>query len=381
MSASNRDTSLASAKRLVIKLGSSLLAPEGSQVRQERLKALASQVAHLKKEGRQVVLVSSGAIASGMRIKKFARRPAAVEEKQALAAIGQPELMHAYSRAFAEHGITVAQVLLTKDDILTRGRYLNARRALQALLDLDAVPIVNENDTVAVDEIRMGDNDLLSAHVANLTEADALIILTDVDGLYTANPAKNSSAVRLDSVDRITPEIRRMAGLMPGSSVGSGGMETKLAAAALVTAAGHAVLVARGTDERVIERAVAGEAVGTLFLPAGRRMPSRQRWLAVGAQARGSITVDAGARDAVVKKGRSLLPRGITAVSGTFERGEAVILRDPGGAEFGRGLASYSSAELERVKGLPSASIAAALGYTRGDTAVHRNNMAIKEET
>ncbi len=272
-----RERLLGGAKRLVVKLGSSLLAPEGIEVHREWLNTLAGQVAELKRSGKEIVLVSSGAIASGMRLLKLKRRPEAVEEKQALAAVGQPELMRAYAEVFGHHGLQVAQVLLTQDDILARRRFLNARNALLVLLRRGVIPIINENDVVAVDEIRMGDNDLLSAHVALLTNADALVILTDSDGLYNGHPGKDPAATRIETVETITPEIRRMAGYAPGSAVGSGGMRTKVKAAEAVTSAGHAVLIARGTDERVLIRAVNGESLGTLFLPAGRRMPARKQ--------------------------------------------------------------------------------------------------------
>jgi len=368
---------LGGAKRLVVKLGSSLLAPEGSGLRTERLDALAAQVAELHAQGREVVLVSSGAIASGMRLLKLDRRPEAVEEKQALAAVGQPDLMRAYAEAFGHHGLFTGQVLLTTDDILARKRFLNARKGLLALLARGVVPIVNENDMVAVDEIRLGDNDLLSAHVAVLVQADALILLTDVDGLHTGRPGSDAGARRLDIVEAVTPEVKRMAGRASGSGVGSGGMQTKVQAAEQVTRAGHAVLIARGTEERILLRAVGGEAVGTLFLPAGTRMPSRKRWLAFGVKTHGAIVVDAGARAALVTGGKSLLPKGIQRVVGAFGRDEAVSLEGPDGVEFARGLAAYSAEEVGRIKGLPAKEIAKALGYTRGDEVVHRDRMVL----
>jgi glutamate 5-kinase len=230
---------------------------------------------------------------------------------------------------------------------------------------------------VAVDEIRMGDNDLLSAYVAHLTEADALIILTDVDGLHDGRPGRGSAASRLDMVEAVTPEIRRLAGRRPGSAVGSGGMLTKIRAAEMVTKAGHAVLIARGTDERVLVRAVKGEPLGTLFMPSGRRMPSRKRWLAFGVKTLGAIVVDAGARTALLERGKSLLPRGVVGVSGTFEKGDPVAIEDASGREFGRGLAEYSSGELERIKGLSGGDIGKTLGFTRGDEVVHRDHMVL----
>ena len=373
---------LGGARRLVVKLGSSLLAPEGRGVRTERLASLAAQVAELHAQDREVVLVSSGAIASGMRLLKLARRPEAVEEKQALAAIGQPDLMRAYAESFAPHRLFTAQVLLTSDDLLARKRFLNARKGLLALLARGVVPIVNENDMVAVDEIRLGDNDLLSAQVAVLVHADVLVLLTDVDGLHTGRPGADAGARRVDTVVAVTAEIRRMAGQTPGSGVGSGGMQTKVRAADQVTRAGHAVLIARGTDDRLLLRAVAGEPVGTLFLPAGTKMPSRKRWLAFGVKPRGAIVVDAGARVALVTGGKSLLPKGIQRVTGGFGRDEAVSLQGPDGAEFARGLSAYAADEVARIKGRPASEIAKVLGASRGDEVVHRDRLVLlpKEE-
>jgi len=257
---------LGGAKRIVVKLGSSLLAPEDRGVRASRLAALASQVARLRRSGRQIILVSSGAIASGMRLLGLRSRPVNVVAKQALAAYGQPELMRAYADAFFRHRIHVAQVLLTSDDLRSRARFLHARAALQHLLIQGAVPIVNENDIVAVEEIRMGDNDELSAHVAGLVRADALILLTDVDGLHTGRPGTNGAA-RIPEVRSVTAVIRRIADHRPGSGVGTGGMGSKVRAAARAAGAGIPALVARGTDRDVLIRAVAGADLGTLFLP------------------------------------------------------------------------------------------------------------------
>lgn len=368
---------LGGAARLVVKLGSNLLAPAGAGVKLDLVKSLAGQVAALRREGREVVLVSSGAIASGMRVLGLKRRPEAVEDKQALAAVGQPELMRQYAEAFAPLGIPVAQVLLVSDDILARRRFLNARKALRALLSRGVLPVANENDTVAVDEIRVGDNDTLSAHVALLTDADALVILTDVDGLYDGNPARDRGAKRLGVVAEITPEIRKLAGRGAGSAVGVGGMQTKVQAAEMLTSAGRAVVIARGTDEDVLARIVRGEDVGTLFLPAARRMSSRKRWLAFGVRTRGAVVVDAGARAALEKRGKSLLPRGVVRVEGTFGAGDAVALKDCDGQEFGRGLAGYSAEEISRIAGRAAGEIAAILGESRGDEVVHRDNLVL----
>jgi len=369
----------ASARRVVVKIGSSLLAPEETKVRGERVRSFAAQVASLRKSGRGVIIVSSGAIASGMRLLGMRTRPTAVEQKQALAAIGQPDLMRLYSAAFGRRGVRVAQVLLTQDDLRDRKRFLHARAALEVLLDRGVVPIVNENDAVAVDEIRMGDNDTLSALVALLCGADLLVLLSDVDGLYRGDPRRDSGAARVAVVDRITAEVRKWAGVRPGSAVGSGGMATKLKAAGMVTRAGHAVLIARGTDRDVLTRAFDGGDCGTLFLPAGTRMPAHKRWLAFGVKPAGSIAVDAGARTALTGGGKSLLPKGITRVTGEFRAGDAVSVLDEDGFEFARGIASYSSREILMIKGLATAEIARVLGARRADEVIHRDHLVVLE--
>jgi glutamate 5-kinase len=369
----------ASAKRVVVKIGSSLLAPEGIKVREERVRSFASQVAALRKSGREVIIVSSGAIASGMRLLGMKTRPTAVEQKQALAAVGQPDLMRAYASAFGRKGLRVAQVLLTQDDLRERKRFLNARAALEAILARKLIPIVNENDVVAVDEIRMGDNDTLSALVALLCGADLLVLLTDVDGLFRGDPRRDSGAARVAVVDRITAEVRRWAGVTPGSSVGSGGMATKLKAAGMVNRAGHAVLIARGTDREVLTRAFNGGDCGTLFLPAGTLMPAHKRWLAFGVKPAGSVSVDAGARNALTGGGKSLLPKGITRVAGEFRPGDAVSILSDDGIEFARGVTSYSSKEILMIKGLATGEIVKILGSKRSDEVVHRDRMVIIE--
>ena len=369
----------ASAKRVVIKIGSSLLAPEGTKVREERVRSFATQVAALRKSGREVIIVTSGAIASGMRVLGMKIRPTSVPQKQALAAIGQPDLMRAYSNAFGRRGLRVAQVLITRDDLRERKRFLNARCAIEAILARKVIPIVNENDVVAVDEIRMGDNDTISALVTLLCGADMLVLLTDVDGLFRGDPRKDSGAVRVAVVDRITAEVRRWAGVNPGSAVGSGGMATKLKAAGMVTRAGHAVLIARGVDRDILTRAFSGVDCGTMFLPAGTRMPTHKRWLAFGVNPAGSVTVDAGARSALTGGGKSLLPKGITRVTGEFKSGDAVSILDENGVEFARGITSYSSKEISMIKGLASTEIAAALGAKRGDEVVHRDHLVVIE--
>jgi len=374
-----RTALFASAKRVVVKVGSSLLAPEGTAVRRERVLSIAAQVADLCRGGKEVIIVSSGAIASGMRLLGLRQKPSAVEQKQALAAIGQPELMQAWGEAFGKRGLKVAQVLLTRDDLLARKRYHNARKALEAMLERGVIPVVNENDAVAVEEIRMGDNDSLSALVTLMCGADLLVLLTDVDGLHRGDPRREAAAERVEVVEKITSEVRRWAGARAGSDVGSGGMPTKLEAAGMVTQAGHAALVARGTDKDILIRAFRGEAVGTLFLPAGSRMSSHEGWLAFGVKPAGTVVVDAGARAAIEGRGKSLLPKGVVRITGGFSAGDAVAIEDERGVVFARGIAGYSAEELSRIRGLDTRDIAKVLGAGRDGEVVHRDRMVLLE--
>lgn len=367
------------AKRVVVKIGTSLVTDGGTSLHTAFLSRLAGEVAALHREGREIILVTSGAIGTGMLVLGERERPRTIPGKQALAAIGQPRLMQAYARAFARHDLVTAQVLLTAEDIHDRGRYSHARNALFELLARGAVPIVNENDTVAVDEIKFGDNDTLSAHVTNLAEADLLIILTDVGGLFTGDPASDAKAERISCVERVDARIEAMA-CGPGGALGTGGMATKLTAAKMVTGMGEELVIADGRQPRVLRRILAGEDLGTVFFPHGDRLASRKRWIGFALRRRGNLTLDAGAAAAVRSGGRSLLPSGIRAVEGRFAQGDCVALLDERGREFARGLVKYGADEVRKLCGAKTRDIERILGYRTTDEVVHRDDLVVLSE-
>jgi glutamate 5-kinase len=368
---------LAAARRLVVKIGSALLVAERGEIRRLWLAALADDVARCRARGQEVILVSSGAIAVGRRHLGLASRRLRLEEKQAAAATGQIRLAHAYEEGLARHGITVAQILLTLDDTEERRRHLNARATFAQLLALGAVPVVNENDTVATAEIRFGDNDRLAARVAQMTSADMLVLLSDIDGLYTADPRKDASARHIPLVREIGPEIEAMAGeAAPGYS--SGGMVTKLAAARIAMGAGCHMLIAKGKGADPPLAAIEADARATLFLRRGEPRSARKAWIAGVVNPSGILTVDDGAADAL-RRGTSLLPAGVVAVEGVFERGDAVIVRTRSGSEAGRGLSAYSSADIRRIAGYKSGEIAGILGYRGRDEIIHRDDLVVTE--
>lgn len=364
-------------KRLVVKIGTSSLAYDTGKLDLATIEILVRQLADLHNQGREVLLVTSGAIGAGAGKLGLRRAPRTIPEKQACAAIGQGMLLHMYEKFFAEHGITAGQVLLTREDFAERRRFLNAQNTLRALLGFGVVPIINENDTVAVDEIKLGDNDYLSALVAGLIDADLLLMLTDTDGLYTADPRSEPDARLISWIDEITPEIERLAGAA-GSRLGTGGMITKLQAARIATHAGVPTVIARSSAENVLRRILAGEELGTVFRAVPHRMEMRKQWIAYGASVGGRIMVDVGAARALREKGRSLLPSGVVAVEGGFEIGQTVSIVDPDGREIGRGLANYSAAEIDRIKGCKTTAMPEILGYRHSEEIVHRNNMVIE---
>ena len=363
-------------KRLVVKVGSGLISAPGRGLLPDRIGALADELAALAKDGREVVVVSSGAIASGMARLGLTQRPRSIPEKQAAAAVGQSALMWHYEQAFARHGIRVAQVLLTQEDISARPRYLNARNTLQVLLRFRVVPVVNENDTVAVEEIKVGDNDNLAALVAHLVDADLLVILTDVDGLYTGDPRVDPEARRLDTVDAVTEEIERLVWDADGQ-VSVGGMSTKLEAARKVTSSGIPMVIASGRVPGTLRRVLRGEPLGTYFVPRGDRLAGRKRWIAFAVPPQGRLTVDAGARSALVERGKSLLPSGVVEVEGEFHAGEVVSLSAADGKEFARGLTNYDAAELRKIQGAKTKDIEERLGYKSFDEVIHRDNLVL----
>ena len=363
-------------KRLVVKVGSGLISAPGRGLLPDRIGALADELAALAKDGREVVVVSSGAIASGMARLGLTQRPRSIPEKQAAAAVGQSALMWHYEQAFARHGIRVAQVLVTQEDISARPRYLNARNTLQVLLRFRVVPVVNENDTVAVEEIKVGDNDNLAALVAHLVDADLLVILTDVDGLYTGDPRVDPEARRLETVDAVTEEIERLVWDADGQ-ISVGGMSTKLEAARKVTSSGIPMVIASGRVPGTLRRVLRGEPLGTYFVPRGDRLAGRKRWIAFAVPPQGRLTVDAGARSALVERGKSLLPSGVVEVEGEFHAGEVVSLSAADGKEFARGLTNYDAAELRKIQGAKTKDLEERLGYKSFDEVIHRDNLVL----
>jgi glutamate 5-kinase len=360
---------------LVVKVGSGLVADAARGPDPAKIGQLAGDVAAVAARRLQVTLVSSGAIAAGTARLGLRLRPRSIPEKQAAAAAGQAALMWHYEQAFAPYGLRVAQVLLTQDDIGDRGRYLNARNTLLTLLGYGVLPIVNENDTVAVEEIKVGDNDNLAALVAHLVEADLLVLLSDTDGLYTGDPHQDPGARRIDAVEAITPELERLAGVQ--GPLGTGGMVTKLQAAQKATAAGIPMVIADGRRAGVLEALLAGEAVGTFFAPRADRLAARKRWIAFATAAQGALTVDAGARRALVEGRKSLLPSGVVKVEGEFAAGDAVAIRDLEGREFARGIVNYDSREIARLRGAKTGDIERLLGYRALDEVVHRDNLVV----
>ncbi|HEY8017487.1 MAG TPA: glutamate 5-kinase [Dongiaceae bacterium] len=368
--------SLAGARRVVVKIGSALLVEEESgDIRRRWLEALADDVAALRAEGQEVILVSSGAIAVGRRHLGLATGTLRLEEKQAAAATGQIRLAHAYQEALARHGITVAQVLLTLEDTEDRRRHLNARATLATLLKLRAVPVINENDTVATSEIRFGDNDRLAARVAAMIAADALVLLSDIDGLYSADPKLDPAARHIPLIEDLSPEIEAMGGeALPGYS--SGGMVTKLAAARIAIGAGCRMAIADGLRLNPL-KAMAQGARCSWFIPAGSPLTARKKWIAGALKPVGSLTVDDGALKAL-SGGKSLLPAGVVAVEGPFERGDAVRVLDRAGREVARGLSAYSAGDAQRIMGHKSREIEALLGYRGRDEMIHRDDLVVE---
>lgn len=363
------------AKRVVVKVGSAVLV-RGAEIDVDTVDSLCGDIAELVESGRQVAVVSSGAIACGVAHLGLKRRPGTLPELQAAAAVGQSLLMQFYDNGLSKRGFHCGQMLLTRDDFADRTRYLNASNTLRALLDMKAIPVINENDTVAVEEIRFGENDILSAYVANIFEADILVILSTVAGLYEDFADKGRSGRVIAEVEGVDEAIQAYA-TSDKSATGAGGMVTKLEAARMVTRAGEAALVADGREPHVLRRIFAGEKVGTLFYPTHAHMAGRKRWIGFGARARGEITVDDGAARALKEGGKSLLPSGITGVSGEFAAGDVVGIRAKGGPVFARGIASYSSEEVTRIKGLKTSEIAKVLGSKPYDEVVHRDVMTL----
>jgi glutamate 5-kinase len=369
-------TRIGNATRLVVKVGSSLVTNSGAGLALDAIANWARQIAALRALGREVVLVSSGAIAEGMKRLGWANRPASMHELQAAAAVGQMGLVQAYESSFREHGLQTAQVLLTHADLADRERYLNARSTLTTLLRLGVVPVINENDTVVTDEIRVGDNDTLASLVANLIEADVLVILTDQGGLFAADPRKDPSAPLIREARASDPKIEAMAG-GAGSAIGRGGMITKVLAAQRAARSGAHTVIASGREPDVLVRLGRGEEIGTLLIADTRPLAARKQWLAGHVQVSGRLYLDAGAARAVAAGGKSLLPVGVKSVEGEFARGALVGCVGPDGREVARGLVNYGAAESRRIVGRPSSEIASILGYVDEPELIHRDNLVL----
>lgn len=373
-----RQRLLAPVKRVVIKIGSGVItSPEGLNFAQ--VKHLSEAMCLLHQNGYEVIVVSSGSVAAGKGDLGISGRPHSIPLKQAAAAVGQSRLVRSYRSVFRSKGENVAQILLTRDDLSNRRRYLNARNTIMTLLDYGIVPIINENDTVVVDEIRFGDNDNLSSMVATLVEANLLLILSDVDGLFDKDPGKYPDASLLHEIEQITPEIEAMAGETI-TSLGTGGMITKIKAAKRATRNGIGTAIINGLKADNLTRFFAGEDIGTFFLPTATPMASKKHWIAFTKKLRGRITVDAGACRAIHDEGKSLLPSGIIAVEGGFDRGDSVCLCDKNGEEFARGITNYTQQEIIQIRGHNSAEITRILGYKYSDEIVHRDNLVFARE-
>ncbi len=363
-------------KRLVVKIGSNILASGNEGLDTKRISTIARDVAELHDRGYNLVLVSSGAIAAGMRKLGLKEKPKTVKLKQAAAAVGQSSLMWAYEKSFGEYNKKVAQVLLTRDAFDDRKKYINSKNTLLTLLSYNIIPIINENDTVSTDEIRFGDNDFLASLVASLIEAERLIILSDVDGLYSEDPKKAKHAEIISVVEEITPALIHKAG-KAGSVVGTGGMYSKLLAAQRAVNHGIIVHIISGRKGGLMKAHIDGNECGTLFLPKKEKLSSRKGWIAYGSRSKGILVIDDGAIKALIQGGKSLLPSGIITVEGNFETGDAVYCLDSGGNRIAKGLMNYSSTEIERIKGKRTTEIEKILGYKYSDEAIHRDNLVL----
>jgi len=366
---------LGRSRRIVVKVGSSILASVEKGLLYEVFSHLAKEISDLKRQGFEFVLVSSGAIAAGMEKLGYKIRPQAITQKQATAAVGQTRLMKIYEDYFSRYQQMVAQILLTHDDLSHRRRFLNARNTLLTLLELGIIPIINENDTVVVDEIKFGDNDNLSALITNLIGADLLIILTDIDGLCDSDPRVNPHARCIPLVEEIDADLDGIVGTK--SEISVGGMISKIQAARKASRFGIPTVVARGTKEGVLHQILKGKEIGTLILPKRDALSSRKHWIAFNPKPKGDVIVDEGAKKAIVQKGKSLLPSGVVKIRGSFNRGDLVTCLGPRGKEFGRGLVNYSATELDKIRGLRSDQIESTLGYKYCDEVIHRDDLVV----
>lgn len=363
-------------KRWVVKIGSALLTDDGQGLNKKALAKWVEQMANLSKQGVEVVLVSSGSVAEGMKRMGWKSRPKLLNELQAAASVGQMGLIQAYESLFSEHDMHTAQILMTHDDLSNRTRYLNVKRTIETLLEYKILPIINENDTVVTDEIRFGDNDTLAALTANLISADVLVILTDQKGLYDDNPRENPQAQLITEAQVSRKDIEAMAS-PEGGALGKGGMYTKVMAAKRAARSGTATLIASGREDNVLGKLFAGEECGTLLIPDLDPMPARQQWLAGHLQARGTVVLDAGAVKVLQNSGKSLLPIGIKSIKGQFQRGEMVVCEDEQGRCIAKGLINYSTTEAIKIIGQPSHQIESILGFIEDESMIHRDNLVL----
>lgn len=371
-----RQTYFDKARRIVIKVGSAILT-DNEGMNHEVINNLAREISFLHDSGRQVILVSSGAVAAGRKkIALKGHQELAIPEKQALAAIGQSVLMHKYDEAFGRHGKKIAQILLTHEDFSDRNRYLNVRNTINTLFKYSVIPIINENDTVSVKELRFGDNDTLAAMVSKLTETDMFICLTDVSGLYNGNPSEDPEAAPIYTVDEVTQEVEAMAGNVK-SAMGTGGMRSKIKAAKMVSAGGGSSFIGPGREQEILKQLFSGKLIGTFFLPKKTKMPSRKHWIAFVLKPKGKLVLDQGACNALLKKGKSLLPSGISRVEGDFETGDSVECCAKDGRVVAVGLINYPAEAVRKIKGLRSDNITDILGYKDSDEVIHRDNLVL----
>ncbi|WP_312198522.1 glutamate 5-kinase [Anaerospora hongkongensis] len=369
-------SNIPTAKRIVIKVGTSTLSHSTGKLNFQRIEKLVRELADLANQGKEIILVTSGAVSAGMDRLGLKEKPKTIPEKQAAAAVGQGILLHTYEKIFGEYGQIVAQVLLTREDSVNRKRYANSRNTLLTLLSMGVIPIINENDAVAVDELKIGDNDTLSAMVASIVDADVLIILSDVEGVFTANPQSDPTAALIPEISDITPELEDLAG-GPGSMRGTGGMYTKIQAAKIAVNSGVVMVIASGFRDGVVREVLSGSNVGTLFLSKESRLHIRKRWLAFGARIRGSVVVDKGCEQAIVTTGSSLLPAGITEVDGEFEQGSTIRVLNSEGREIARGVVNYGSDDVRKIAGVRTQDIIEKLGSKLYDEVIHRDNMVV----
>ncbi len=377
MNRENYNDLIAKAGKVVVKVGTSSITHETGKLNIEMIEKICRQLVNLHFSGKEVILVTSGAVGAGLSKLGYTSRPKSIPEKQAAAAVGQGILMHIYEKTFSEYGQIVAQLLLTKDDLKNRKRFLNSRNTLLTLLNKNVIPIINENDTVVVEEIKFGDNDTLAALVAGLVNADLLILLTDIDGFYTADPRSNPEASLISVVEQIDDKVITQAG-KTGSTFASGGMFTKIEAAKISGSAGIPMIIANSKTENVLNRIFALEPLGTLFLPRKQSPHTRKKWIGFGSEIEGSITVDEGCKKALIYNGKSLLAKGVLDVQGDFGSGSVISIVDNNGEEFARGIIGYTAEEMKMIKGCHSDDFIEILGYKDTDVVIHRDNLLIR---